>query len=281
MADPGQEDCKVMKADDIAALVAPFSPAGDDILSALNQGLAGRLADILGQRIVSGEVEAGAPLPIESGIQSEFGVSRTVVREATRLLAAKGLTITRPKTGTRVRPRADWNMVDSDVLRWHIGPHPDRAFISALFEVRELVEPHAAMMAAERANAKQITIMEQAVSEMAEYPFGSNPQLQADLTFHLTIMDASGNTILRSVGKAICSALLGSFRLTWRHVKDDHAIGMHKAVFNAIKDRDAELALILMRRLVRVSREEALDALIADRVRELDDEKGAQAKFGI
>lgn len=268
MAGSGQHSGALGKADDIAGFVGALNPVGDEILSALNQGLAGRVAEVLGQRIVSGRVDAGAPLPIEADIQTEFGVSRTVVREATRLLAAKGLTVTRPKTGTRVRPRADWNMVDSDVLRWHIGPRPDRTFISTLFEVRELVEPHAAMMAADRASPRQIDILRGSLREMAEYPVGSNPQLQADLTFHLTIIDASGNAILRSVGKVICSALLGSFRLTWQHVKDKYAIGMHEAVFNAIKERDAELALISMRRLVRMSHGEALDALMACRARE-------------
>src|SRR6476660_4217498 len=82
------------------------------------------VARSIGRRIVSGQYRPGETLPIEPRIQEEFGVSRTAVREAIRLLSAKGLTVSRPKIGTRIRPISDWNMLDPDVLRWHVDQKP-------------------------------------------------------------------------------------------------------------------------------------------------------------
>jgi DNA-binding FadR family transcriptional regulator len=114
------------------------------------RSLVGKLAEEIGRGIVSRASEAGASLPTEPEIQKSYGVSRTVVREATRLLAAKGLISVRPKTGVRIRPSGDWNMFDSDVMRWHVDGAPDIGFILSLYEVREIFEPQVAKLAAER-----------------------------------------------------------------------------------------------------------------------------------
>ena len=114
------------------------------------------VAGSIGRRIVSGRFRPGETLPTEPRIQEEYGVSRTAVREAIRLLSAKGLTVSRPKIGTRIRPMSDWNMLDPDVLRWHVDQEPSEAFINNLFEMREIIEPAAAARAAERATAEEI-----------------------------------------------------------------------------------------------------------------------------
>ena len=103
------------------------------------------VAGTIGRRIVSGTYDPGDTLPTEPQIQAEFGVSRTAVREAIRMLSAKGLTVSRPKIGTRVRPRVDWAMLDPEVLRWHVDQNPGDDFIHALFEMREIIVPEQAL----------------------------------------------------------------------------------------------------------------------------------------
>ena len=117
------------------------------------------VAGSVGRRIVSGQYRPGETLPTEPRIQEEFGVSRTAVREAIRLLSAKGLTVSRPKIGTRIRPISDWNMLDPDVLRWHVDQQPSEEFIHHLFEMREIIEPAAASRACERATPEEIAVI--------------------------------------------------------------------------------------------------------------------------
>src|SRR4029078_9442281 len=118
--------------------------------------LSEKVAGTIGKRIFSGHYKQGQTLPTEPEVQAEFGVSRTAVREAIRLLSAKGLTASRPKVGTRVRPSVDWNMFDADVLRWQVAENPDNDFVNALFEMGEIIEPSAASLASERASAGEL-----------------------------------------------------------------------------------------------------------------------------
>src|SRR5262249_7406491 len=130
--------------------------------------------------------------------QEEFGVSRTAVREAIRLLSAKGLTVSRPKIGTRVRPRSDWNMLDPDVLRWQIDQNPTEEFIHSLFEMREIIEPAAASRAAERGSEEEIAALGVAMDGIQNEERGSPAQIKADVRFHMVILEASRNPMLRS-----------------------------------------------------------------------------------
>src|SRR5919108_94538 len=114
------------------------------------RGLHGAVVHEIGVRIVRGELEPGDTLP-ENGLADEPAVSRTVVREAIKVLAAKRLVESRPKTGTRVRPRRDWNLLDPDVLAWQVEAGADTDFLAQALEVRRMIEPAAARLAAERA----------------------------------------------------------------------------------------------------------------------------------
>jgi DNA-binding FadR family transcriptional regulator len=210
---------------------------------------------------VLGEYQPGQTLPTEPRIQAEFGVSRTAVREAIRLLSAKGLTVSRPKVGTRIRPAAEWNMLDPDVLRWQTGDEPDEAFVNALFEMREIMEPAAASRAAERATAEEIERLAAAHEGIRSEPRGSEAQIAADLAFHMTLLEAAHNPMLRSVGALIESALQISFSLGWRTVMGDDAILQHQAVYEAVRDRQPEDAFLAMRRLLRNSKGNVLDAI--------------------
>ena len=219
------------------------------------------VAGTIGRRIVSGQYRPGETLPTEPRIQEEFGVSRTAVREAIRLLSAKGLTVSRPKIGTRIRPMSDWNMLDPDVLRWHVDQKPSEEFIHCLFEMREIIEPAASSRAAERATPEELATLGVAMEGIQNEPRGSPRQIRADIDFHMVILESSRNPMLRSVGALIQSALEITFSLGWRTAMADDAVLQHRAVYDAIRQRRGEEAFLAMRRLLRNSKGNVFDAL--------------------
>jgi DNA-binding FadR family transcriptional regulator len=223
------------------------------------------VAGMIGRRIVSGQHKPGDTLPTEPRIQAEFGVSRTAVREAIRLLSAKGLTVSRPKIGTRVRPTVDWNMLDPDVLRWQLDQSPSEDFIHSLFEMREIIEPAAAERAAERATLEELDRMGVAMDGIQNEARASPEQIKADIDFHMAILEASRNPLLRSVGAMIASALSISFSLGWRTVMAEDAVLQHRAVYDAIRRRDGEQAFLAMRKLLRNAKGNVFDAIWVER----------------
>jgi DNA-binding FadR family transcriptional regulator len=231
--------------------------------AALRSGssLVGELSADLGRRIVAREFAPGVPLPTEPEIQKSYRVSRTVVREATRLLAAKGLILVRPKTGMRARPSDEWNMLDSDVMRWHLGGVPDLQFILALYEVREIFEPQAAKFAAERITAADREKLAQAMREMENRPSGSEELIDADLEFHRVILSAAGNPVLRSFGALIEQTLAISFALSWRQTTPGESLEQHRQVCQAVMEGNGIDAAYAMRCLVRAARADVLAAM--------------------
>ncbi len=202
------------------------------------------VAGTIGKRIVTGQYKPGDTLPTEPEVQAEFGVSRTAVREAISLLAAKGLTSSRPKIGTRVRPAVDWNRFDVDVLRWQVDQGPSDEFVNSLFEMREIIEPSAASLAAERATADDIATLGVAMGGIQSHLRGGPEQIAADMDFHMGILQASRNPILISVGAMINSALEISFTIGWRTVMAEDSVLQHRAVYEMIAARDAEGGLL-------------------------------------
>lgn len=219
------------------------------------------VASEIGRRIVSGQYQPGDTLPTEPKVQEEFKVSRTAVREAIRLLSAKGLTVSRPKIGTKVRPRVDWNMLDPDVLHWQIDQRPSDEFIHSLFEMREIIEPAAASRAAERASPEEIESLAEALHGIQNRDRGSADQIKSDLRFHMIVLEASHNPMLRSVGSLIESGLVISFSLGWRTVMGDDAVFQHRDVYEAIRDRNADEAYLAMRRLLRNAKGNVFDSI--------------------
>ncbi|MCP4384847.1 MAG: FadR family transcriptional regulator [Hyphomicrobiales bacterium] len=237
--------------------------------SGLDRRQEGSLSEIvagtIGRRIVSGVYEPGQTLPIEPRIQEEFGVSRTAVREAIRLLSAKGLTVSRPKIGTRVRPTSDWNMLDPDVLHWQIDQNPSESFIHSLFEMREIIEPAAAARAAERATRDEIEVLGVAMDGIQNEVRATPEQVKADILFHMTLLEASRNPMLRSVGAMIQSTLEITFSMGWRTVMGDDAIVQHRDVYDAVRERKPDDAFLAMRRLLRNSKGNVFDAIWINR----------------
>ncbi len=230
-----------------------------------HERLSEMVAGTIGKRIVSGRYKPGDTLPTEPEVQAEFGVSRTAVREAIRLLSAKGLTNSRPKVGTRVRPLVDWNMFDADVLRWQVDQNPSDEFVNSLFEMREIIEPSAASLASERGSEEDMEALGAAMEGIQNETRGSRKQVQADVDFHMAILRASRNPMLISVGAMINSALEISFTIGWRTVMAEDAVMQHRAVYEAIHARQGEAAFYAMRKLLRNSKGNVQDALWASR----------------
>lgn len=174
--------------------------------------MSAQIARLLGKRIVSGDFAPGETLPVESELCERLGVSRTVVREAVKRLAGKHLVQVSPKVGTTVLPFAAWNLLDRDVLTWRLEAQRDLAIVDEIFEVRLCFEPHAAFLAAQRANADERTAIQDAFDTLiaCDRPDASLPEVaQADYAFHDTIVRASHNSLLVN----LCTTLRTALRL--------------------------------------------------------------------
>ena len=211
------------------------------------RGLHGELVHNIGLKILRGELEPGAFLPNEDHLSTELDVSRNVVREAIKVLAAKGLVESRPKTGTRVQSRHDWNLLDPDVLAWRIEAGPDDIFLEEMFAVRRLIEPEAARLAAERATAGDVAELGRALGEMEDAVDDLDAYVAADVRFHSEIYRASHNELLEYIGEMLRGANRLSFTLTTRLPGASvAALPLHAAVHEAIAARAGEAAVTAM-----------------------------------
>ncbi|MGK9231591.1 FadR family transcriptional regulator [Inquilinus limosus] len=225
------------------------------------RSLHGQIAYDIGVRIVRGDIPPGTVLPNESDLSTQFSVSRTALREAIKVLAAKGLVESRPKTGTRVRPRSEWNMLDPDLLAWQFATQPMERLAKDLFEIRQIIEPAAAAMAAERGDDGQREAISRAFADMEAAPDG-DASVEPDLRFHQSILAASNNEFLQPLGALIETAMASSFRIT------NNAPGalqvslpLHRAVRDAILAREPETARKAMRVLLEDAAQDMRRAL--------------------
>ncbi|HWU50494.1 MAG TPA: FadR/GntR family transcriptional regulator [Asticcacaulis sp.] len=203
------------------------------------------VADRLGQDIVLGRYAPGQRLPTENEGADRFGISRNSYREAMRVLAAKGLLISRPKIGALVTPRSDWQLLDPDVLDWSLNGAPNRAYIRELFELRYIIEPAAAALAARKRSDAQLERMRVCLATMRDNTLADEIGRQADRLFHTTLMESTGNAVLQSLSDGIITASLWSTSFLHRRPKTDarrDPIPDHARVWQAIADQDAEAA---------------------------------------
>jgi len=211
----------------------------------------GQIVHELGERIVRGDLPSDHNLPNESDLGVELGVSRTIIREAIKTLSAKGMIISRPKTGTRVLDKKHWNMLDSDVLRWISTVGNFQEFASSLFEIRRIVEPAAAAIAAERATPEAIAIMQTALDGMVAAGENVEAGVEPDVHFHQAILSATENVFLAPLGALIESALATSFQLSRSNPGAiRNSLPQHKSVLDAIIRGDAEAASSELRQLL-------------------------------
>lgn len=213
------------------------------------------VVDTLGAEIVAGGIAVDAVLPNEQGLCGMLSVSRTVLREGIKTLAAKGLVEARTKVGTRVRPRDDWNMLDPDVMAWRLV-HADRQQAAGeLFDMRLIFEPVAARMAAEHATEPEVALIAAAAAEMRLRIEESEDYIEPDIAFHWSILRATGNQFLAGLGKLIAAGLRLSFRQSWsRPETRDRAMLEHESVLDRIRSGDAPGAEEAMRKLLQNAR---------------------------
>lgn len=243
---------------------AAHGPRPTKLSDAVGRNLHERIANTLGALIVSDWHPPGRALPTEIELCASLSVSRSALREAFKLLAAKRLIVSRQKVGTLVRPRADWNMLDPEVLAWHLQAAPTDAFVTGLFEVRKIVEPSAASLAAERRSPDALARIEGALADMFRFQDGAGDLTNADLRFHQAILDATGNYFLASFGAVIESSLRASFQLSWdtAHHTPEYSLRQHQGVAEAIRDQRPSDAYAIMAQLLRSAIEDVRESLI-------------------
>ena len=209
----------------------------------------GAVVSSLGSAIVRGEFAPGASLPPEHEIEASFGVSRSVVREAMKILTGKGLITVRPRLGTHVRPSWEWGLLDRDVLAWMESANGlDSELLSALVETRGIIEPAAAALAARRATLEDCRRIAAALQAMRDDAGDPIKAIAADKSFHLAILDSTHNPVLRSFRGAIDTILSAVFNLT----VDAFVANLpnHAEVADAIDRRDPERARAAMERVL-------------------------------
>lgn len=199
----------------------------------------------IGMGIVAGEFPVGRTLPGKETLMRRFSVSNTALREALKTLEAKGMVAARTKVGYWVRERDDWNLLDADVLGWQLEVGVDREFIGRLFEMRQAIEPTAAALAALRRNDAQLARLDELAVAMLNAGLDRQRFTDADLSFHLLVLEASGNLMMRSIGALIGAALAAAFRLSaptdsLETLERSHA--QHRAIADAIRARDPQAA---------------------------------------
>lgn len=223
----------------------PPAPAARPLKSA-------HVVDTLGLRIVSGQLHAGDLLPTEAELSAQLGISRPSLREGLRALAQKGLVNGRTRRGTSVNDRREWNVLDADVLRWLSVAPPDPAFFMDLLDVRMIVEPAAARLAALRASPEQIAAIEAAYRGMvASTPHDMEACCRHDLALHELIIHATGNQMLIRFAAAIRTALLTCVRIASNARESyENSLAEHHAVAIAIRRRAPDEAEQAMRNLL-------------------------------
>lgn len=214
-------------------------------------GVHGTIVLAIGEDIVRGTIKPGERLPQESELIERFRASRTAIREAMKVLTAKGLVRARQRAGTKVRPRAEWDLLDVDVLSWHDPDTISDTLVGDLVELRQLLEPKAARLAAERATEDDIEAMQAAHERMARAAADPTDFYAADIAFHLAVFDGCHNLLIQRLSGIVETVLTLSFRLQGPGLVDlREAIEAHGRVIDRIRHRDRAGAERAMRAVI-------------------------------
>ncbi len=219
------------------------------------RGVHGQTVETIARRVLSGELAEGATLDL-GALQGELGVSLTALRESLKVLAAKGMVDARQKRGTFVRARADWNLLDADVLRWRFaalagGGECDSALLlSNLNEVRRIVEPAAVRLAARRRTDADLLALETALAAMSDGTDMPAHAVAADLAFHRALLAATHNELLERMEVVIESGLAQRDELVHGSAHPDDPVPSHQAVLDAVRGQDPDTAEQAMRTLL-------------------------------
>ncbi len=214
-----------------------------------------QIVAVLATEILKGVHKPGGNMPPEPNLIERFQVSRTVMREVTKTLAAKGFVVSKTRIGTRVLDPVNWNFFDADVLAWRVRMGLDEPFLQSLTEIRRAVEPAAASLAARRRTTGDIARLRTLVQQMSATSHTRQSFAEVDLEFHLAIGTASGNPLMRSIANVIEAALVASFSMS-SPVDDasDHEVtsNSHAAIVDAIEARDEAGAALAMLKVIDI-----------------------------
>jgi DNA-binding FadR family transcriptional regulator len=216
----------------------------------------------IGERILGGEFPSGAALPNEAEWGQIYKASRTAVREALKTLMAKGLISSRPKIGSRVEPRSNWNILDREVMEWHHAAADRKSFVAKTQEARKLLEPGMAELAAAKRTPAQLERLSEALRWM-ERARTVPDTIAADIEFHAALVECANNELLVPFGIIIEKALATLFEFTTtRNPHYDLALNLHRAIVRKVKAGDGPGA------------RKAMLALLGDTDRVLQKRKG-------
>jgi DNA-binding FadR family transcriptional regulator len=212
------------------------------------------IAQDLGVKIVSGRFKPGHILDGEVESSEQLDVSRSAYREAIRTLAAKGLISSRPRIGTRVARQHEWHLLDPDVLRWIFLKEPDPKLLHSLFELRSMVEPAAAALAARRRVQRHLDEMRNALTLMRRHTLNTSAGRIADQQFHAALLVASDNPFVISLTTGVTAAVdaLTEFKQRDKPLARD-PVPDHERVYDAIAEKDPEKARKAMTELLRLA----------------------------
>lgn len=211
----------------------------------LTQGM----LESLGRAIVIGRYDTH-PFPTEADLALTYGVSRSVTREAVKMLTAKGLVSARPRQGTIVRPARDWNLIDPDVLRWLLERKFSVDLLRHFNELRVAIEPEAAALAARYHDPADLVGIDAGLAAMRAADRGDDDVLDADIAFHVAILLASRNPFYAQLRSVVETALRTSILFTNRIEGRSANVDAHAAVADAIRDGNPVAAHAAMRRII-------------------------------
>lgn len=217
------------------------------------RGVFGYFVHELGRRIVGGHYPVGATLPNEPDLVEQFGISRTVIREAMKCLAGKGLVEIKTRVGTRVKERSSWHHLDTDVMVWYYETGPSVEIMRAIKDLRLALEPEATARAAARCTDQDIAAIRSAYEDMASSIGDINTNADADLRFHTAIFAATHNMIYSQLIDLIAVGIYANRTLSGLEdiaEGQKRSLPFHKAILDAIAARDSEAALQASRRLL-------------------------------
>ncbi|WP_454857385.1 FadR/GntR family transcriptional regulator [Rhizobium binxianense] len=217
------------------------------------KGVFGYFVHELGRRIVSGKIPSGSTLPNEPELVEQFGISRTVVREAMKCLAGKGLVEIKTRTGTRVKERSYWHHLDTDVMVWYYETGPSLEIMRSIKDLRRVLEPEATARAAARGTDADIAAIASAYDDMVASIGDVNANADADLRFHTAIFAATQNMIYAQLIDLIAVAIYANRSISgYQEVMEGQkrSLPYHKDVLDAIVARDPDAALAASHRLL-------------------------------
>lgn len=201
-----------------------------------------QIVDAVGNSIVAGKYPQGEQLPTEGQLSETYGASRLIIREAMKSLAAKGLVSIRPRTGTHVLPREQWNLFDPAVLSWHGDVKANPKLLWDLMELRQAIEPLAARLAAERAQPSEVAEIRAAFAAM-EKATDKKSYIESDLLFHGAVMRCCGNQFMVQLETAFSAVWRTSFQASsdeWG--PDAQALALHRSLLDAVAKKEPAAA---------------------------------------